>query len=377
MQNNVLYVLTKLELGGAQKVCLTLHKGLVEDGHSAFLVSGNEGVLVDEAQQVPGCILLKSFKREVSFAGILQDLVVFRDLFLLMRTYKKQFPDLIVHTHSTKAGILGRWAAFFARVRYRVHTVHGFGFHEYQRWLPWMSIVFFEWITALITTHIVCVSRKDQLRGARLLPGFLKKSTIIRAAVDRNHFERHQKTQISRAPLIIGTIACFKPQKNIFDMLEVFRQVQKNFPDIKLEIIGDGKQRAEIEAWIAKNNLLSVVVLHGWQSDVQSFLQQWDIFLMSSLWEGLPCSIVEARLAGLAVVAYDVGGISEVITQGKNGFLAAAGDKNELFHHLKNLLNDHNLLLRIQQYQDDLASFSGRSMIAEHKALYRSIKKPR
>lgn len=374
MQLNVLYILTKLELGGAQKVCLSLHNGLIKDGHKAFLVSGTEGVLITEAKKHPGCIFLKSLKREVSWAVFFQDWIVFWDLFFILRAYKKKYPYLIVHTHSTKAGILGRWAAFFARVP-SVHTVHGFGFHAHQPWILWILIVTIEWVTTLITARIICVSKKDQLQGARVLPGFAKKSLIIRAGVDQSHFVKKPIYRANRDFFIIGTIACFKPQKNILDLLEVFKLLRQVCSNVTLEIIGDGVLRTEIESWICKNNLENEIILHGWQDNVRVFLERWDIFALSSLWEGLPCSIVEARLAGLPVVAYDVGGISEVIVHGENGYLVSSGDKEGLFVHLKNLLQDNNLLSQMRQDQQNLESFSNNIMISQHEELYRSILK--
>lgn len=377
-QLNVLYILTKLELGGAQKVCLTLHEGLVRNQHNAMLVSGAEGILVDEAQKIPGCIFLDSFKREISFSGFMHDLKTFRTLIALMRNYKKIYPDLIVHTHSTKAGIIGRWAAFFAGIKNRVHTVHGFGFHDHQSFLPWITIVGIEWFTTLITTHLICVSDKDLKRGSKLLPFFAKKSSIIRAAVTDQHFITPAKrTDNHKNHLIIGVISCFKAQKNLFDLLEAFRIARtaagKQGIDTRLEIVGDGEQRVAIESWIATHKYNNIIILHGWQRDVQKFLRRWDIFALSSLWEGLPCSVIEARLAGLAVVAYDVGGISEVITHGINGFLITPGDYTALASHLEELACNQTLRTRLQQHQENLTPFSARSMITQHETLYKKI----
>ncbi|MBM3886964.1 glycosyltransferase family 4 protein, partial [Candidatus Dependentiae bacterium] len=319
-QLNVLYILTKLELGGAQKVCLALHAGLIADKHNAMLASGAEGELIKEVQKIPDCILLDSFKREVSLIGIAHDIKAFLGLISLIKKFKKKHPNLIVHTHSTKAGIVGRWAAFFAGVKKRIHTVHGFGFHEHQSLLPWLAIVSVEWITALITTHFICVSNKDCKRGSKLFPGFAQKSSIIRAAVGKQHFIQPTKSLNNDKKIIIGTIACFKPQKNLFDLLKAFtityETALKENRSIHLEIIGDGELRPAIEEWICKKNMQHAITLHGWQRNVQQFLCTWDIFALSSLWEGLPCSIVEARLARLAVVTYDIGGISEVINDG-------------------------------------------------------------
>lgn len=373
-QLNVLYVLTKLELGGAQKVCLALHKGLLAHDHNSHLVSGAEGVLVAEAAQTPGAVFLRSLKREISFMALWQEMITLYDLIKVMRRYKKKYPDLIVHTHSTKAGILGRWAAFFAGVKNRVHTVHGFGFHDYQPFPLWFLFVALEWITMLITTKVICVSLKDQERGSALLPGFAKKSIIIRAAVSDSYFVVPVKRAMQPAAVTIGTISCFKPQKNLFDLLEAFAAVHKLYPHTRLEMIGDGLQRPLIEAWITENNLRAAVTLHGWQADVQPFLEHWDIFALSSLWEGLPCSVVEARLRGLAVVAYDVGGISEIVAQGRGGYVVPAGDKRALADRLQALVERPELLSQVQLYTQDLSSFSVRSMITQHEVLYLSLK---
>lgn len=375
---NVLYILTKLELGGAQKVCLTLHKGLTQDHHNAMLLSGAEGVLKQEASKTPGCIFLNSFKREVSLRSIFDDFKTFISLTQIIKQLKKQYPNLIVHTHSTKAGIIGRWAAFFAGVSHRVHTVHGFGFHNYQKRHKWLIIVALEWVTTLITSKIICVSLKDQEQGNNLLPGFINKSILIRAAVTDDHFKQAKRVP-NKAPntITIGTISCFKPQKNLFDLLDAFGIVHFDGAskgiEINLEIIGDGEQLTAIESWIATHNLKKNIQLLGWQHDVKPFLYQWDIFALSSLWEGLPCSVVEARLAGLPVVAYDVGGISEIITHGSNGYLVPPGKKMLLASHLQELIYDKNLRKQQQSYQDNLISFSTRSMINEHEKLYNNF----
>src|SRR5579872_6019108 len=105
---HVLYIITKLELGGAQKVCLSLMHGLVQAGHQVSLISGNEGALVSEITSFNSVILLNSFKREVSLLNLFTELKNFFLIIKQIRRLKKIYPDLIVHTHSTKAGLVGR-----------------------------------------------------------------------------------------------------------------------------------------------------------------------------------------------------------------------------------------------------------------------------
>lgn len=383
---HVVYIITKLELGGAQKVCLSLVEGLAssEDaGIQASLVSGQHGELVGQVHKYKTVYLLSSLNREVRLSKIWHEIKTFFALIKLLKTLRKEHKNIIVHTHSTKAGIIGRWAAFFARVKKRVHTIHGFGFHDYQSWPTWLAVYMCELCTSLITTHFICVSQKDHQKGSRLFPRFAKKSSLIRAAVDDRFFlvparRAEEKPSKKQRPFIIGTISCFKPQKNLFDLLQAFKTVhsrciQAGFVAPQLYIIGDGEQRKQIESWIAKNNLNAAIVLLGWQKDVLAWLRSWDVFALSSLWEGLPCSVIEARLNGLPVVAYDVGGIREVVSEGINGFLVTPGHWQDLADRLFTLATDKTLYQKCVQHQDGLTDYSNASMVTHHIALYKQL----
>ena len=255
----VLYIITKLELGGAQKVCISLFEGLKSNGHESFLISGyNDGPLVKKVESNQNAILLKNLKREVSIFNIFLEIRNFFDLIKKIRAIKLENPNLIVHTHSTKAGLIGRWAAFFAGIKVRIHTVHGFGFHDYQNKIAWLINYVLELMTSFITTHYVCVSCQDVKTGIKLLPKFAQKNSIIRAAVDTEQFYRpateiktsHVSLMENKQQFIFGTIACFKKQKNLFDLLNAFEYAYQQNPNIKLEILGDGHLRPELEKWI-------------------------------------------------------------------------------------------------------------------------------
>jgi len=221
-QKHVVYILTKLELGGAQKVCLALSKGTKEAGHKVTLISGSQGILTEQATQLGETFFLNSFKREIGIRSLWSDLKTFFAIIGILRSLKKQSSHLIVHTHSTKAGFIGRWAALFAGIKKRVHTIHGYGFHDHSPWLQWYILVSIEWLCSLITTHYVCVSHKDRSTGIRLFPWFAQKSSIIRAAVNWKKFYVPATLVKQRTEFIIGTISCFKPQKNLLDLLKAF-----------------------------------------------------------------------------------------------------------------------------------------------------------
>lgn len=155
---HIVYIITKLELGGAQKICLALYNQLATTQHEASLISGTTGVLAQQVKDKPNVYLLPQLTREVSLFGIFNEPIALWALIKKLRELKKKHGSILVHTHSTKAGLLGRWAAFFAGVKTRVHTVHGYyAFHENQNSLVWIITYFCELITSFITTHYVCI----------------------------------------------------------------------------------------------------------------------------------------------------------------------------------------------------------------------------
>lgn len=368
---HVVYIITKLELGGAQKVCLTLFNHLDKTNNSS-LITSSSGFLLKSTQNKNNVYLLDDLVREFSGFTILTDIRCFVRLILLLRKLKKKYGTIIVHTHSTKGGLLGRWAAFFAGVKKRIHTIHGFGFHAHQPYIIWFIVYFCELITSIITSHFICVSAMDVKTALRLFPFFAKKHSIIRAGIETTRFiPSYKQDQQTKDLFVFGTVSCFKPQKNIFDLLHAFNEVLAQQPQSRLEIIGDGILRPAIEAWINQKSLGEYIKLHGWQEDIVPIITQWDTFVLSSLWEGLPCAIVEARAMQLPVISYDTGGIKEVIFSGENGYLIKQKDWKSLSRYMTMILHNKNLKVQLSQYKDNFTHFSIESMIQEHLSLYR------
>lgn len=368
----IVYIITKLELGGAQKVCLSLFQGIHSDTVSTYLISGNEGVLARTLHNKKNIELLDTFKNSLSLKNIVQEFRNFFTIIKKLRAIKKENGTVVVHTHSSKAGIIGRWAAFFAGIKKRVHTVHGYALHPHLNYSTWICFYLVELLTSFITTHYICVSSEDVKTGIKLFPRFAKKHSIIRAAIELEQFLPLEEKQYSPSKKIFtfGTIACFKPQKNIFDLLQAFKNVHTLYPQSTLEIIGDGQLRPAIEAWIAHHKLTGIVILHGWQEHVAPLMKQWDCFVLSSLWEGLPCAIVEARLLKLPVISYDTGGIKDIIFHGQNGLLIPQKDVERLAHAMERIINDKDLHTAFTTYNDNLSDFDNNIMIQNHEDLY-------
>ncbi len=374
---SVVYIITHLELGGAQKVCLTLFKHMHQDQFSTHLITGTQGILAQQLINAEHVHFLPTLQRQVGILSLWNELRTFWTLVQKLRTIKKIGPVTIVHTHSTKAGILGRWAAFFARIPIRIHTVHGFSFHTHQSWWLWIFNYIPELLTSFITTHYICVSTADSSKGSQIFPGFKRNHSLIRAAVEESFYFpalRAQSFPQHQTPFVFGSISCFKPQKNLFDLLQAFAYVHSHNPNARLEIIGDGQLRPAIESWIAHYNLERAVALHGWQEDVKPYMITWHAFVLSSLWEGLPCAVVEARLLKLPVLSYTTGGIGDVIEHGNNGLLCPQKGWMDLAHAMLTISDSAVLHNRLQTYHDAwIDQFSHTHMIAQHRKLYAQL----
>lgn len=378
MLNNktlIIYIITKLELGGAQKICLSLFDKIEDKDFDTYLISGKSGILVQDIQNKSNISLIDNLKRELSIKSIFEEIKAFINLVKLLKELKSNYKNVIVHTHSSKAGILGRWAAFFSSINHTIHTIHGYGFHDHQNILVYYFFYFIELITSFVTTKFVCVSSFDVKKGLKLFPAFEKKCVIIRAAIDFSNYDKDFKANKFPAnnSFIFGTIACFKPQKNLIDLLKAFQLAHKINPSIRLEIIGDGEQRPVIEKFIKDHHLTSSITLLGWQKDIYKFITKWHAFALTSLWEGLPCAIIEARLHKLPILSYNTGGITDVIFNNSNGLIYNQKDWQSLSLAMSEISCDKNLFYNLQHYQDDLSEFSIDSMIDHHKEMYKNL----
>lgn len=327
----VCHVITKLELGGAQEVALYAVSHLDRRRFRPLLVTGPGGFLTDEAKALPAVDIhiLSSLARSVH---ALADLAAFVELICLFRRLR----PTIVHTHSSKAGILGRWAAWCARVPVIMHTIHGYGITPAQP--PWLRrvLIQLERMTGWITTHWIAVAQADIEKGIEWGLFDRTEVSVVRPGIDPQPFQtaidattRHAlRAEFGAGPAdyLVGTVACLKPQKAPEDFVAVAKRVCDLVPEARFVLIGDGDLRVRIESLIKQRGLHNRLYLAGWRRDISTAMKAFDAFLLTSHWEGLPRVLLEARTIGLPVVATRVGGVEEVIVQDRHGWLSDAGD---------------------------------------------------
>jgi glycosyltransferase involved in cell wall biosynthesis len=312
----VCHIITKLELGGAQRNTLYTVSHLDRERFQALLIAGAGGILDEEASRLSGVrvFFVRSLVREIR---PLRDLAAFINVWRILR---RERPD-IVHTHSSKAGIIGRWAARLAGIPMIIHTFHGFPFHAFQplpvRWL----YIFLERITAPLTSRLIAVTTEDIRKGLDNGIGRPGQYTLIRSGIDLSYYKglsvdrAHKRASLGIAAdsPVVTTIGPFKPQKNLEDFVRVAGLVAARCPQARFLEIGDGTGRQDLEACIASLGLAGTVLLLGWRQDTGEILAASDVFVMTSLWEGLPRSVLEAMSLGLPVVANAVDGSLNVV----------------------------------------------------------------
>lgn len=337
---NILYVITKLELGGAQKQLLSLVRGLDKEKFNPCIFTAYDGLLVDAARNIPGLRLVRCRFLERPIRPI-KDILA---LFFLYCFIKNNKID-IVHTHSSKAGILGRLAAKASGVRTIIHTAHGWSFHDYQPRIAYYFYLFLEKLCAHFSSAIIVVSQWDKRQAVRKLAGRQDRYKLIRYAINYEEFKKSAEVSrvrkefgLSGIDLVVGMVACFKPQKSPLDFIKLASAIKNDFSNVKFILVGDGILSEKIYALINKLDLKEQIILTGWRNDIASILSCLDVFVLTSLWEGLPIAVLEAMAAGLPVVATNSGGISEIVLEGKTGYLVKPHNIQALSERLKELL---------------------------------------
>lgn len=378
----VVHVITKMELGGAQQNTLFTVSNLNPDKFEAFLVTGTGGELYAEAKAFKNTFTVKDLLREVR---PVRDLKAFCRIIKILKKIKQLEPcsaPLIVHTHSSKAGIIGRWAAKAAGIPIIIHSIHGFGFNPYQSCYVRRFFILLEHLTSYITTKFIAVSKANIDQGVKLKIFPRRKAKLIRSGIDIAKFKNPAMTrpamrrhfQVPENEPLVAMIACLKPQKAPLDYVRVCDLVNKEVTNAHFFLIGDGILRAEVERQVLQRGLQHNFHLLGWRRDIPEILNAIDVLALTSLWEGLPRVLPQAMSAGVPIVATCVDGSSEAVRDGWNGFLAAPGDIAGIAKKIIFLLKDPGKAQEMAQKGLQMVEeFDIHKMVKDQEKLYAEL----
>ncbi|OGV39714.1 MAG: hypothetical protein A2020_08745 [Lentisphaerae bacterium GWF2_45_14] len=346
----ICHVITRMIVGGAQENTLLTIESHLAKGHEVVLVTGPspgpEGELLRK-REVPDfeVVVNQHLVREIN---PYHDLMAYRTL---LKFFRERSFD-VVHTHSSKAGIIGRAAAWKAGVPFVAHTVHGQAFHSYEK--PWKNFIYKvseKWAAKRChRIYAVAQAMIDQCLKAGIAPE--SKYMVVYSGMDLDSFvaakaDSNLKKQlgIPENRKVIGAIARLFPLKGYEFFIPAAVEIAKKFPDTHFLAVGDGPMREELEKQIRTSGLEGRFSFAGLVApgEIPRYTAIMDVLMHLSLREGLPRSVVQALAAGKPAIGFALDGTPEAIINGKTGFTAPAEDSHAAAEAVLKILSDDTL----------------------------------
>lgn len=379
-----MHISTRLILGGSQENTVLSCEGQADLGHDVALVFGPifgpEGSLLERVRKHGGIETIETPNLVRELAPI-RDFKCYRDLRTLIRGWKPE----IVHTHSSKAGILGRAAAWKENVPCVIHTIHGLAFHPYMS--KWRNAIYIqsERYAARRCHMIACVA--DAMRDQALAKGIGRPEQYITVfsgmEVDRyvqpkwSRESVRKELGISEGDFVLGTIARLAELKGHDDLLDGLEPLMKQRPELKLLWVGDGWWADRLLGRVREMGFEGRVITTGLvpSEEIPKYLQAMDVLAHPSYREGLPRTVTQALLNGKAVVAYDVDGTREVCLEGETGHLVQPGDLTGLRQAVTDLMDDPSRRMEMGRRGQEMCRdrFSATRMVDHLEQVYAKV----
>ncbi|MCS7034659.1 MAG: glycosyltransferase family 4 protein [Phycisphaerae bacterium] len=379
----IVHIITRLIVGGAQENTLLSCEGQHDRGHEVTLITGPpigpEGSLLERAKACGYRVeVIDELRRAIH---PVRDWRVYRRL---IRRLRELNPD-VVHTHSSKAGIIGRWAAHRAGCRFIVHTIHGLAFTASTN--PYVNKIYehLERKTAPITHRIVCVA--DAMRDQSLAAGIGHPGQYVTvySGMDTQPFLHpaapreliRAQLSLAKEDIAVGTIARLFDLKGHDDLLALAPRLCHRFPNLKFLWVGDGSLRPKFEAKIAELRLQERFILTGLvpPTRIPELANAMDILVHPSRREGLARALPQGQLAGCPVVCYDIDGNREGLIDGQTGFCVPPFNLERLSAALEELLSDpaKRQAMGARGRKFALARFDAKVMIDALERVYKQL----
>lgn len=371
----VAHIITRLELGGAQQNTLYCCAHHDPKKYRVLLLTGKGGYLDPEARHHAERYKTHFIPPLKHPVRPLWDLVAFFRIAWILWREKVD----IVHTHSSKAGILGRWAAKLAGVPRVIHTIHGWGFYPGQFFLTRWFYQFLEGWTAVLTDILIAVSDDNRKEGLALGIGREDQYRVIHSGIEPKKYaipashgrKARARLGAGRRPCVL-VLSNFKKQKSPLDVVRVASLLSVRSPKVFFIWAGDGELRPRVEQEIAERGLRQYFRILGWRDDVASLLSACDVLLLTSLYEGLPRVVLQAMAASKPVVATAVSGTPEAVKPGVTGFLHEPHDWEGMAESLHRLITEPKTALEMGRNGRKAlkGTFLIREMLSEIEKLY-------
>lgn len=372
----LIHIITHLPVGGAQDNTLYTLELLDKKKYDIYLCCNLNGELVNRAKGINQIKLINVpyLQREVN---------LFNDIYAFIKIFKiiKKGSFDIIHTHSSKAGFIGRIAAKLNDVPLVIHTVHGFPFNDFMFFIKKHFFIYIEKLLSKWTDALITVSNLNKQKIIDLKISEESKIHNIYSGIDLNLFEYkkdlsfRKKINISNEKILIGSVGRLSYQKDPMIMVDAFKIISDRFPNAHLVLIGDGILMGAIVERLNELNLNEKVHLTGNISSPWEVYRSLDLFIMSSIYEGLGRSITEAMCCGVPVVCTAVEGVPEIVKDGITGLLVMPKDieglARSIIECLENMEDAKKRALEGQKFVND--NFSVIKMVEDIDNLYREL----
>lgn len=334
----ILHIQVYPKLSGVQRISLEIMKALPNNEFQKYILfandsdNGDKTALENEFKKTNVTILYSN--------NLIRELNPKKDFKAFIEIYKlcKKEKFDIVHTHSSKPGVVGRIAAYIAKTPLVIHTVHGISFTKYTPPLKYLFYYICEIFSTFFCHKLVLVNQYYK----KFYKIFNKKVYTIYNALDFRNWNSKKVVQNSNC-IIFLYVGRLDTQKDPITLLKGFNEALKKIKNIHLTIVGDGEFYNDCKNYIHDNGIEDYVSLEGWQTDTEKYYKKSDIFVASSIYEAFGLMFLEASYCQLPIIATDVEGIPEVVINGKTGLLYPPKDYYSLANNIIKLATDKEL----------------------------------
>jgi len=377
----ILHIITRLIPGGADENTIQTVRGLDPRHYKVDLVIGRQYDAAFLARaRLDNVIILPDLLRQPSMWHDLRAIV---SLIRLIRRNRYH----IVHTHTAKAGIIGRLASAVNRTPVVVHTLHGSTFHRSLSPLTALFYRLLERLAAHVTNQFVTVG--NDLRDIYLRAGIgdPERYVTIRSGLDLRRFQlppmlvasKRKKIRaelgIPESAFVIGSASRLEPRKGQNFFLQAAKSLAQQHEQVCFIIAGDGPSARELRLLSQALDLEDRVWFLGHRPDIEDVISAMDVFVLTSLWEGLPQVLVQSAALGKPIVTFDIEGAREVVQPGENGFIIAKGDVPALIRALQYLISDRPQSVQMGEQGRKYVTieYDKEVMVSQINALYQNL----
>lgn len=359
----LLLMIDEAGIGGGQQHILWLADLLDRRRFDVAVACEGNGYLVDKLRDRNIPVHPLAMTNRMSLRSIIECRKLFR-LFC---------PD-IVHTHGGTAGFLGRISSLFGASKRVVHTYHGIHYLHYKNPVQRIAFKLVDRALLRLTDWVICVAQHDLELGVKAGVVDPEKASVIWNGIDVAAYAIPPRPKKGSAP-IVGTIGRLHYQKGQIYLLEAARMILEKEPDAKFEIVGDGELRPLLERKADELGISGSVRFLGMRTDIPDVLSRMSIFVLSSLWEGLPLVLLEAMAARKPIVSTNVDGVTEILEDQQNAILVPPGEPGPIADAVLALLHDAGKSQRLANHAFETVSskFDVRTMVMKTEQVYEEI----